>query len=69
LRLVEPDGAGAVVGDHRVRLSKSEPGAQSQSDAGGPVESGLPPAATDGSLTVAVPEGGTDAADIALQSR
>lgn len=69
LRLVETDQPGAVVGRHRVRLSMKTATRVAQSDAGGPVQSPLPPSARDGSLEFVVPEGGTKEANFILVSR
>ncbi len=69
LRLVEPDRPGAVVGRHRVRIT---PPAQQEydpmDDLGAPGNLRLPPHFLDGSIEVTIPPGGTDQADIELQT-
>ncbi len=70
LELVNPAKPGAVVGRHRVSISKVEQSyAEGREDAPDLVRTALPPAARDGSLTLTVPAEGTESADFALTSR
>lgn len=69
LELTQPPKPGAVVGTHTVRIKSRKvkylPG---QEDRAIYQASRLPGSATDGSLTLTVPSGGTDEADFAFES-
>jgi hypothetical protein len=61
LRLIEPDKAGAAVGQHRVSISTAS--SDAANDAQLPTGERVPPAWRDGSHTFEVPAGGTAAAN------
>ena len=68
LRTVDPEEDGAVVGTHVVRLARQTEHEDIKDDHSAPRQTLLPEPCRDGSLTFAVPQGGTDAADFELQS-
>lgn len=65
LTLIQPPRNGAVVGRHVVRVWLDRPDGTPDRDQVHPLEPNLPPEATNGSLEVEVPSGGT--ADIELK--
>jgi hypothetical protein len=66
LRLVEPDRAGALVGEHRVTISTAE---ATDSDGAVPKGERVPKSWRDGSQRFTVPAGGTSAANFELKSK
>src|SRR5262245_59243356 len=71
LRLIQPDRAGAVVGKHKVSISKRGGEASQQSDAGIKIPPDPVPAKynRESTLEYEVPPGGTDKADFELTSK
>ncbi len=67
LRTIDPDGPGAVVGKHVVRIAPVQPQGNPASDEIVVVRNPLPATAGDGSLRFDVPPGGTDKADFELR--
>src|SRR5262245_60968169 len=66
LRLVEPDRAGALVGEHRVTISTAE---AAETDGAAPKGERVPKSWRDGSQRFTVPAGGTSAANLELKSK
>ena len=66
LRLVDPDRAGALVGEHRVTISTAAAG---ETDGEAPKGERVPKSWRDGSQRFRVPTGGTSAANFELKSK
>jgi hypothetical protein len=64
LRLIQPDRAGAIVGDHAITISSTTAG---RSDADRPKASRLPKAWSDGTKRFHVPPGGTSEANFEIK--
>jgi len=65
LRLIQPDRAGAAIGDHTVTISLTTAG---RTDAARPKASRLPKSWSDGTKRVRVPPGGTSEANFEIKS-